>query len=70
MHIDRENFSEKGVFLLEHWHSDMMATHPAPDALDLMQTVMWERSLHCHSRDFDRYCWRLRETGRKERKDE
>jgi arylsulfatase A-like enzyme len=55
---------EQGLRLLEQWHSEMMRSHPAPEPLDPMQTVLREGPLHASAAERERYCSWLRATGR------
>ncbi|MFO8008456.1 MAG: sulfatase [Candidatus Brocadiia bacterium] len=59
---ERPEVAERGLAIIEHWHSDMMAESPA--RVDPMQIVLQEGGPF-HTRDaVESYCQHLRETGR------
>jgi arylsulfatase A-like enzyme len=62
----RPDLVQRGQRLLDQWHAEMMASHPAPQPIDPMQTGLQEDPFHANAAAREKYCQRLRETGRSE----
>lgn len=61
---EQPGVTRRGAALLDEWHAEMMAHHPAPEPIDPLEVVLREGPLHANENVRVRYCERLRSTGR------
>lgn len=60
----RPGIARRGAALYAQWHAEMMNAHPGPERIDPLDVVLREQPLHANNTVRERYCQRLRATGR------